>query len=299
MGYHNHYLSQTVESVIDDLYGGPDRPFGIGAIRLEGLEAKKPYLARTYCPGLKDQEEINQYLNTAAECDPTDGVYIEWVLNHIRNNKINIPEDSERINLLLSDFIARKTRLVEKDILKYDPDSLEIALKEINTLTRGQRSSKDYKKQLSVILFTKSYIDKNMAILGNILGKQANQGTKTFWLRKILTVEGAVQYGKGTEWCTSSSNDWYEDHGGTHPAESYFNDGGLISIEIQTPSKRRHPSVLLARYEAKGPQDNEISFFKPDLARFIKDAFSSAAAKDIDTQIKTHALSKMPAIGPI
>jgi len=174
---------------------------------LADLEAKKPYLVKTYCQGLKTQEEIDKYLAAAAACDPTNGKYVEWILNHIRDRNIILPEDSEKINRLLDDFTKRKTRLAEKDILRYNPNSLYRALNEIETVTRGQR---------------KAAHRGNLVVPpgAEILDTEMAKGSQDMVVMRLNNAAATMTIASGTNWCVANEK----------PANEYLEMGPLYAF---------------------------------------------------------------------
>ena len=174
---------------------------------LADLEAKKPYLIKTYCQGLKTQEEIDNYLAAAAACDPTNGKYVEWILNHIRDRNIILPEDSEKINRLLDDFTKRKTRLAEKDILRYNPNSLYRALNEIETVTRGQR---------------KAAHRGNLVVPpgAEILDTETSKGPHDMVVMRLNNAAATMTIASGTNWCVANEK----------PANEYLEIGPLYAF---------------------------------------------------------------------
>lgn len=178
---------------------------------LEDLEAKKPYLVKTYCQGMKTQQEVDGYLSAAADCDPTNGKYIEWILNNIRDRNIRLPEDAEKILNILNDFNKRKTRLTEKDIHRYNPNSLYRALNEIDTVTRGQRKAA-YRGNLVV------------PPGAEILDIDASNGPQDLVVMRLNNAAATMTIASGTNWCVAnegSANDYLE----AGPLYAFYKNG--------------------------------------------------------------------------
>jgi hypothetical protein len=178
---------------------------------LEDLEAKKPYLVKTYCQGMKTQQEVDGYLSAAADCDPTNGKYIEWILNNIRDRNIRLPEDAEKILNILNDFNKRKTRLTEKDIHRYNPNSLYRALNEIDTVTRSQRKAA-YRGNLVV------------PPGAEILDIEAPVGSRDLVVMRLNNASATMTIASGTNWCVAneaSANDYLE----AGPLYAFYKNG--------------------------------------------------------------------------
>lgn len=112
----------------------------------------------------------------------------------------------------------------------YEYDNIHDLVAKTLDFSERVRESESFNKD-SIILFTSEYhsSNSNAIEIANLLGLPAEDKiivTRTYWLRRILTMNGAVKYGKGTQWCTSSK----PVEGRDHPTDSYLGYG-LFQIE--------------------------------------------------------------------
>ncbi len=190
---------------------------------------------------------------------------------HLRTSKIE--EDSERLNNTIALFIKFSRKATwegSKSILDY-PDW--------QVLERRVREHEDkhieYDAADSEVLFKKSYQNNVMSLL---LGGPPE--VYTYWFRSVTTQVAACKYGKGTQWCTSSLENDY--------AASYIKSGGLYIVELQTPTKTRHPVLQISGEDVMDPTDTPISRLGPRMKDFFNSVCQAAAGK-----IREETLSSM------
>lgn len=141
--------------------------------------------------------------------------YLEYVALQLAKNTLNyqrIQEDMPRMNIMFKLFkhYSKKQKWKSEnptDIFKF-PNwrNLEIKLLELAE-SEGMQAEDNIEindtREHSIILFEKAYTDENSEIFQALLGIEPTP-QKIYRLRKILTPEGAVKYGRGTTWCTTT-----------------------------------------------------------------------------------------------
>ena len=133
-----------------------------------------------------DADKALELLPDIIKADPTNGKYSEWLIKQWRDGTANFPEDIEKLADSLSIFHAKKTRLQEKDINRYTPDSLASALDQELKLTQ---------KELKA------------AQRGELMlppGAELVLESGPYQFVKVTTVEAATQLSSRTEWCTAN-----------------------------------------------------------------------------------------------
>ena len=133
-----------------------------------------------------DADKALELLPDIIKADPTNGKYSEWLIKQWRDGTANFPEDIEKLSNSLTIFHAKKTRLQEKDINKYSPDSLASALEQELKLTQ---------KELKA------------AQRGELMlppGAELVLESGPYQFVKVTTVEAATQLSSRTEWCTAN-----------------------------------------------------------------------------------------------
>jgi hypothetical protein len=149
-----------------------------------------------------DADKALELLPDIIEADPTSGKYSEWLIKQWRDGTARFPEDIERLSNSLTVFHAKKTRLQEKDINKYTPDSLAIALEQELGLTQ---------KELKA------------AQRGELMlppGAKLVLESGPYQFVKVTTVPAATQLASRTEWCVANKPN----------AAEYLKDGPLYLV---------------------------------------------------------------------
>ena len=149
-----------------------------------------------------DADRALELLPDIIAADPTNGKYSEWLIKQWRDGTANFPEDTEKLSNSLTIFHAKKTRLQEKDINKYSPDSLASALDQELGLTQ---------KELKAAQHGKLMLPP---------GAELVLESGPYQFVKVTTVEAATQLSSRTEWCTANKP----------RARAYLSDGPLYLV---------------------------------------------------------------------
>jgi hypothetical protein len=109
----------------------------INEATIKDVEKRIPIWVKNYFIG--DQDKANEIIPQVIEADPTKGKYSEWLIKQWKNGTAIFPEDSEKLQEVLSSFDQKKSKLEEKDINKYTPGSLAKVLDQQLGLTKSER----------------------------------------------------------------------------------------------------------------------------------------------------------------
>jgi len=183
--------------------------------------------------------------------------YREYLAKQIASGKMPIEkleEDKERFIKTLRLFKLLSKKAIWKgptDIMQYKSwrglENITLKVAREHGYDEEESVGYDKKENDSIILYKKEYgkVDEAMSELFG--SEEANQNAKTFYLRKILTLEGSCKYGKGTQWCTSS----------TPPHKKLFGDDA---------KKKAEPYKDWDDYKEQGLKPEEIKAIKDYLA---------------------------------
>ena len=162
------------------------------------------------------------------------GKFLPWVVKMYSNNEFEYT-DLGLISNYLQNFIKNSSKLEKRDINQYVTlEELDSALENIKDVKGSRETKRDAKTGAEKI-----YEDNKWIIL------------------IPHTKEAAIQYGKGTKWCTAGVNDNMFDY--------YSKDGPLyIIINKVNPNKKYQFHFETNQY--KNPEDNNI-----DLGTFLKE----------------------------
>ena len=147
---------------------------------------------------------------TYKEGSTTTGDYAIWLLNMAIKNGWDVIGTRDKLLPLLTDFIDKKSQLPNKDINSYkSAEDLEVALKNC-TLTDRQkerRARNSYAKTKHVL------------------------STENWDVYAALNYEGALTLGKGTSWCTATSDNaaWYVRY-----VTDTWSDQNYSSVEVRS-----------------------------------------------------------------
>ena len=219
------------------------------------------------------QPKLVQALENRIQNDPKapDNITVEQLLKDFDNNSVIIGKflpwvakmyskdefeytDLGLVNIYLENFSKNSNKLEKKDLNKYTSfDELTNALENIKDV-KGSREKKRNAKSNA----EKIYEDNK-------------------WIIIIPhTKEAAIQYGKGTKWCTAGINDNMFD---------FYNEEGPLYIIInkQNPSEKYQFHLESDQY--MDTQDNEIdikSFLEenPGIYKFLKPKVNKANWKN-------------------
>lgn len=175
-------------------------------------QQENPLLKRAHQDhSVEGQHSAKQIVELLKKADPTNGKYLQWIVNTYLAAQFKI-EDISRIHSELKEFTRVRSKLDKKDINQYKKLSdLYAALKP--HADTAVKSGKQQKKELSSKFFNDDaaevfYKDNQITII-------------------IPKTEAASCYfGQGTKWCTAGKRDNMFTH--------YSNQGPLYIV--QTPS---------------------------------------------------------------
>jgi hypothetical protein len=162
-----------------------------------------------------DADRALELLPDIIAADPTNGKYSEWLIKQWRDETARFPEDTEKLSNSLTVFHAKKTRLQEKDINRYTPDSLAIALDQELGLTQ---------KELKAAQHGKLVLPPGAKL---VLESGAYQFVK------VSTAEAVTQLASRTSWCVANKAN-AEDYLAKGPLYLVYEGGArkiLISFE--------------------------------------------------------------------
>lgn len=202
--------------------------------------------------------------------------YKEYVIQQIANGNLpidKITEDAGRFNQIVGLFqkLSRKALWKgPKNIFGYENwkqlESLVIKLAREYNLHDKEKSEDGSDVKDGTLLFKKTYQTGHVDVLNALFGESNPLQTKTFYLRKINTPEGACKYGKGTKWCTSVTlpqkfideqyiNKWY-----STKAKILGHVLAHFAGEVGIASRTSLLSVLLTTWNIGIDEDGRIAF---------------------------------------
>ena len=141
--------------------------------------------------------------------------YEEYFVQQVANGTFpinKIREDGERFNITLRLFQKLSRKAIwkgPKNVFQWPSwRELEKATRALAKEANIPEDDTGARAQDSVVLFSKSYQDTRSEIFTALFDDPAAEAgaVRTYYLRKILTPEGACKYGKGTTWCTATKN---------------------------------------------------------------------------------------------
>lgn len=209
------------------------------------------------------QPKLVQALESRIQNDSKapDGITVEQLLKNFDNNSVAIGKflpwvvkmyskgefeytDLGLVNNYLKDFVEKSHKLEKKDINSYKSlEELNNALKDIKDVKGSREAKRDAKSSAE-----KVYEDDEWVIIAP------------------HTKEAAIQYGKGTKWCTAALNANY--------FNQYYNKGKLyIIINKQNPSEKYQFHFETSSYMDAKDQEIDISSFleeNPGIRKFFK-----------------------------
>jgi hypothetical protein len=151
-----------------------------------------------------DQQKSLELLPSIITADPTKGKYSEWLVKQWKDGTARFPEDTEKLAKNLELFHQKKSKLQEKDIGRYTPDTLAKALDQELGLTKSERK-KARKGELQLPPGAEVVLEKDK-----------------YTAVKITTPEASSTLCSGTEWCVANKN----------TAEDYLKKGPLYLIYV-------------------------------------------------------------------
>jgi hypothetical protein len=148
--------------------------------------------------------------------DPTpNNKYLQWIVNAYVKGKGKL-EDGGRIRRALTLFVQNMDRLNQKDIYQY------------NTLPDLEQALEDVMGDSDVPVLSKRQEKKAVKREGaEIVAKLADGD-----VYHIKTQEAACYYGKGTRWCTTSTDTFDVGDEKERTAFEYYNAAGALFIFI-------------------------------------------------------------------
>jgi hypothetical protein len=195
---------------------------------------------------LQQKYEVStKIVEEAIQTDPTENVYVEWILKSWKKNLIVLPEDSNKIKSQLSQFNKLKNSpnfTGNKDINAYTPSSLYAILEE---------KSKEISQN-----------EKDRQIIQS--GSEIIYNEKDLKIYKVLSIPALMLLGSNTNWCTVHEKD----------AEKYLKKPGDIYIgyyqnKPYVQIRPKSPFQLMDRKDQAFHSDNILAK-DPILIKFIE-----------------------------
>lgn len=209
-------------------------------------------------PAADDELHRNQVMGLIAidptykEGSTTTGDYAIWILNMAIKNGWDVIGARNKLLPLLTDFMDKKSQLPNKDINSYkSAEELELALKNC-TLTDRQKERK-----------ARHASSKTEKVLD----------TENWSVYAALNYEGALTLGRGTTWCTATSDNaaWYVQY-----VTDLWWDEDFEAFEV-----RDHKSSRFS-------EDEMLDFIKNSL--LPEDAFEVTSLQDIYNKYSDRAV---------
>lgn len=199
-------------------------------------------------------EEIIKYF--AEYGDPTNKkIYTDWIIRQYSNKEFR-QEDTERVSKYLTMFETYKSKMENKDILKYKTlTDLRDAINEHAKTTSAVGA--DY-SIVEIPGATKMWEDENIAII------------------RLDTIEASCIIGRGTEWCTATQKNDGTPTENNH-FESYSSRGPLFVI-LSKIHKHKDGNFRRWQYHVQDEQfmdENDHDICKEDFD-LIKHSFWKA-----------------------
>ncbi|MGZ8924324.1 MAG: hypothetical protein ACXW2E_00440 [Nitrososphaeraceae archaeon] len=173
-------------------------------------------LVKQYCKELGLQPAAAEYINAidiVKELAQAGPKYIVWIAKRYINKEFKITEDLNRLKLDLTEFDRVKNQLTIKDINQY---------KNVRQLYNALEPFADKE------VVSNSQLERNIKEGGAIKVFEDSSGS----VYKILTKEAACLFGKGTRWCTATTNglNYFDD----------YNDNGPLYVIITKPDNEKY-----------------------------------------------------------
>lgn len=162
-----------------------------------------------------DQPSIKETLKNANISDPYDGKYIVWITEQMKNGRVRLPEDGEKVRDVLKKFHVKKRRkdwTHSKDINRFNWYELEIA---VGIEVKSKREKLNEIKMKGV---EKIVLDKEWEVL------------------KFTSAEAVIIYARGTRWCITSKR-WALNYLKEGPFYMFFNQGYKYAL-LHIPSNQ-------------------------------------------------------------
>lgn len=232
--------------------------------------------------------KIVEYVTELIQSDKIALKYRPYLIQQIAKGNIRLHtlrDDAVRFIKVLSQFAKLSKRAewtaagYSKNIYEYgDIGKLEDIIQDL----RGKigYAEADKKTNNSIVIHKAAFEEnnRNQIQVANLLGMEAPPLATTireYWLRRVLTMEGCIIYGKKTRWCTSASKGEDDEEIDMdvvrHTSDEYL-PSGLFQIERQvtvvdesgnkTVKEPRHPILQFTPGgegfdEMKNAKDNE------------------------------------------
>ncbi len=251
---------------------------------LRSSSAPAGFFAQGPLKGQDDQILTTIIQKVRESVPPALEKFFPYYIRQIAKGKLSLwtfNDDKERLEKTLDAFVkaSRKaTWTASKNI--YDHQDWKVLERELLDFGAFNDDYGAPQEEMSVILHTKTIIDKNKFLMAKLAGIPMEKPPQvTYWFRKILTVQGAIKYGKGTTWCTASTQastaDGQIDYA-NHTAAGYLKNSGLYIIEMQNDATPRRPILQASGFEFRGVGDVSVGGLGPRLKTFIKETLETA-----------------------
>ena len=205
--------------------------------RLDYIKRTMPQINSSHDTHAEHRDSAAIIDHFATKADPSKNKqYTQWILNRYNKGQIR-QEDHPRIKETLENFELHKSKLANKDINHSDYNTLPKLKAALEPHIGSEPEVSDTAKE------------KELKAKGATLIHSENGTT----VHKLNDMNGAMIYGRGTEWCTSASKATLKSD--VHnPVVNYQNG---VPIPGQIPDKPKPPKVniLQAHYEDKNNKE--------------------------------------------
>ena len=195
---------------------------------------------------LRRSDKFDYYVSLLPDLDRVDpsrtGKYSKWILNQIILKKLIVPDDYQKINNVLSDFLRIKNRLPQQ-----------------------YRNIQNYKDFIDLYRVVSEYIPQTYSI-----SELTQRGTELLYedhvyrIFELTTPEAVVAVSQNTNWCTCN----------IETAKKYLEESSLSIVYVfEDEEWKKHLLIHPASKEVNHPDNSIYKHYDPHLIEIIIDYF--------------------------